>query len=82
MIARVTGYMPGDFVHTFGDVHIYSNHYDQVKEQLTREPRLFPSLKLNPKIKNIDEFTFDDITLEDYNPHPSIKGEITVVGGF
>ena len=82
MIAHVTGYEPGEFVHTFGDVHIYNNHFDQVKEQLTREPRPLPTLKLNPDKKNIDEFTFDDITLEGYDPHPPIKGEITVVGGF
>ncbi|TSC56538.1 MAG: thymidylate synthase [Parcubacteria group bacterium Greene0714_21] len=82
MIAHVTGYEPGEFVHTFGDVHIYNNHFDQVKEQLLRDPRPFPTLKLNPQIKNIDEFTFDDITIEGYDPHPPIKGEITVVGGF
>jgi len=82
MIAHVTGYEPGEFVHTFGDVHIYSNHFDQVHEQLRREPRPLPVLRLNPEIKNIDEFTFDDITLEGYNPCPPIKGEITVVGGF
>ncbi|MDA1337510.1 MAG: thymidylate synthase [bacterium] len=82
MIAHVTGYGVGDFVHTFGDVHIYSNHYDQANEQITREPLPFPSITLNPDIKNIDEFTFDDIILENYNPHPPIKGEITVVGGF
>jgi thymidylate synthase len=82
MIAHITGYEPGEFIHTFGDAHIYSNHFDQVKEQLTREPRPFPILALNSQIKNIDEFAFDDITLKQYNPHPAIKGEITVVGGF
>lgn len=82
MLAQVTGYKPGDFVHTFGDVHIYENHFEQVKEQLKRKPRPLPKIKLNPKIKKIDDFKFEDISLVDYNPHPPIKGEITVVGGF
>lgn len=82
MIAQVTGYAPGDFIHTFGDAHIYSNHYAQVQEQLSREPRPFPHLKLNPEIKNIDDFTINDIAIENYNPHPSLKGEVTLVGGF
>lgn len=82
MIAQVTGYKPGDFVHTFGDAHIYENHFDQVKEQLTRTPRSFPTMKLNPSVKNIDDFKFEDFTVEGYDPHPSIKGDITVVGGF
>ena len=82
MIAQVVGLKPGEFVHTFGDVHIYSNHFDQVKEQLKRKPRPFPTMKVNPKVKNIDDFVFEDFTLEVYDPHPSIKGDITVVGGF
>jgi thymidylate synthase len=82
MIAQVTGYKPGDFVHTFGDAHIYENHFDQVKEQTARKPRAFPTMKLNPKVKNIDDFKFEDFTLEGYDPYPPIKGEITVVGGF
>jgi thymidylate synthase len=82
MIAQVVGLRPGEFVHTFGDVHIYSNHFDQVKEQLKREPRSFPTMKINPKVKNIDDFKFEDFTLEGYDPHPPIKGEVTVVGGF
>ena len=82
MLAQITGYKPGEFVHTFGDVHIYENHFDQMKEQLQRSPRPFPRLKLNPKVKKIDDFKFEDITLEKYNPYPPIKGEITVVGGF
>lgn len=82
MLAQVTGYKPGDFVHTFGDAHIYENHFDQVKEQISRKPRPFPKMKLNPKIKNIDDFKFEDFTLEGYDPHPPIRGEITVVGGF
>lgn len=82
MLAQVTGYKPGDFVHTFGDVHIYENHFEQVKEQLKRTPRPLPTMKLDPCIKNIDDFKFEHFTLEGYDPHPPIKGEITVVGGF
>jgi thymidylate synthase len=82
MIAHVTGCKPGDFVHTFGDAHIYENHIQQVKEQLKRKPKPFPKMKLNPKVKKIDDFKFEDFTLEGYDPHPPIKGEITVVGGF
>lgn len=82
MLAQVTGYKPGDFVHTFGDVHIYENHIEQVKEQLTRQPRPFPTMKLNPKVKNIDGFQYEDFTLEDYDPYPSIKAPIAVIGGF
>lgn len=82
MIAQVVGLKPGEFVHTFGDVHIYSNHVTQVKEQLKRKPRPFPTMKINPKIKNIDDFKLEDFTLEGYDPYPPIKGEVTVVGGF
>jgi len=82
MFSHVTKIPVGEFVHTFGDVHIYKNHIDQVKEQLGRKPRSFPTMKLNPAVKNIDEFKFEDFTLEGYDPHPPIKGEITVVGGF
>lgn len=82
MLAHVGGFEVGDFVHTFGDVHIYGNHLDQVREQLTRKPRPFPKMILNPKVKNIDDFTYEDFTLVGYDPYPPIKGEITVVGGF
>lgn len=82
MVAHVTGYKPGDFVHTFGDAHIYDNHVAQVKEQLGRKPRPLPKVKLNPRVKDIDDFTFKDIELIGYNPYPPIKGEISVVGGF
>ncbi|MCL5784803.1 MAG: thymidylate synthase [Patescibacteria group bacterium] len=82
MMAQVVGLKPGEFVHTFGDVHIYSNHIAQVKEQLKRKPRPFPVMKINPKIKNIDDFKIEDFTVEGYDPYPPIKGEVTVVGGF
>lgn len=82
ILAQVTGYKPGEFIHTFGDAHIYENHFDQVKEQLKRKPKPFPVMKINPAKKNIDDFVFEDFTLEGYDPHPPIKGEITVVGGF
>ncbi len=82
MLAQVTGYQPGEFVHTFGDAHIYENHFDQVKKQLTRKPRPFPTMKLNPKVKSIDQFKFSDFEIVGYDPHPGIKADITVVGGF
>lgn len=82
MVAQVTGLELGEFVHFLGDAHIYSNHFDQVKEQLKRKPRPLPVMKLNPKIKNIDDFTLEDFTLENYNPDPAIKAEIANIGGF
>lgn len=82
MVAHVTGYKPGDFVHTFGDAHIYDNHVKQVKEQLKRKPRKLPRIRLNPKIKDIDQFKFEDIQLIGYDPYPPIKGEVSIVGGF
>jgi thymidylate synthase len=82
VIAKITGYEYGEFIHTFGDAHIYSNHYEQVREQISREPRPFPTLHINPDLKSIDDVRFEDFTLEGYDPHPPIKGEITLVGGF
>jgi thymidylate synthase len=78
MIAQVTGLKPGEFIHTMGDVHIYSNHMEQVKKQLARTPKELPVMKLNPDIKNINDFKFKDFTLEGYNPDPGIKAPIAI----
>lgn len=78
MIAQVTGLGVGDFVHTFGDAHIYTNHIDQVKTQLEREHRPLPSLKLNPEVRDLFAFTVDDIAIENYDPHPAIKAPVAV----
>ncbi|MDA0719574.1 MAG: thymidylate synthase [Bacteroidetes bacterium] len=78
MMAQVCGYAPGDFVHTFGDAHIYSNHLEQLELQLSREPRRLPKMILNPEIKDIFDFTFEDFTLTDYDPHPHIKGAVAI----
>lgn len=78
MVAQVTGLKAGDFVHTLGDAHIYSNHIEQVKLQLTREPRPLPHLKINPDVKDIFDFQYEDFELIDYNPHPHIKGAVAV----
>jgi len=78
MIAQVVDLTPGDFVHTFGDLHLYQNHLDQAREQLTREYRPLPRMKLNPAIKNIRDFKFEDFELVSYDPHPSIKAPIAV----
>ncbi|MBK8684988.1 MAG: thymidylate synthase [Bacteroidetes bacterium] len=78
MIAQVCDLKPGEFVHSFGDVHIYSNHMDQVKEQLSRKPFPLPQMKINPERKNISDFIFEDFTLENYQSHPHIKAEVAI----
>ena len=78
MVAHVTGLQPGEFVHTFGDAHIYRNHFDQIREQLSREPRPLPRMLLNPEVKSIDDYKYEDFTLEGYDPWPAIKGEVSV----
>jgi thymidylate synthase len=78
MMAQVCNLKPGDFIHTFGDLHLYSNHLEQSREQLTRECRPLPSMRLNPAVKRIEDFQFEDFTLLDYNPYPSIKAPIAV----
>jgi thymidylate synthase len=78
MMAQVCGLQPGDFVHTFGDVHIYNNLIEQVKTQLSRTPRQLPTMRLNPEVKSIFDFKYEDFTLENYDPWPAIKGEVSV----
>jgi len=78
MVAQVCDLKPGDFVHTFGDLHLYQNHLEQAREQLSRDPRPLPRMRLNPAIKNIHDFKFEDFELLDYDPHPSIKAPIAV----
>jgi len=78
MVAQVTGLTLGDFVHTFGDLHLYANHLDQAREQLSRTPRALPTMMLNPAVRDIDAFCFEDFTLSGYDPHPAIKAPIAV----
>jgi thymidylate synthase len=78
MVAQVCDLQPGEFVHTFGDLHLYDNHLDQAREQLLRKPRPLPRLALNPRIRELNDFTYDDISLLDYNPHPPIRAPIAV----
>lgn len=78
MVAQVTGLTPGEYIHTFGDAHIYHNHFDQVKEQLSRKPLALCRLWLNPEVKDIDGFTMEDIRLEEYQSHPAIRAPMAV----
>lgn len=78
MMAQVCGLKPGEFIHTFGDAHIYSNHFDQVNEQLRREPRELPEMEINPEVDDIFGFTFEDFALKNYDPHPHIKAPVAV----
>ena len=78
MVAQVTGLAPGELVHTFGDAHLYRNHFDQVREQLSRVPRALPRLRINPEVRDLDAFRFEDLTLEAYDPHPAIKAPVAV----
>ncbi|PSL44439.1 thymidylate synthase [Salsuginibacillus halophilus] len=78
MVAHVTGYKPGEFIHTFGDVHIYNNHVEQVKTQLQRSPHVLPTVHLNPDVDNLFSFQHEDISIQGYDPHPAIKGEVSV----
>jgi len=82
ILARVTGLEPGEFIHTFGDVHIYENHIDAMKEQLKRTPKPFPKITIEPSVSSIDDFRPEHVTIEGYDPHPTIKGELTVAGGL
>ena len=78
MVAQVCGLKAKEFVHTFGDLHLYANHIDQAKEQLARKPRALPQMKINPEVKDINDFKFEDFELVNYNPHPAIKAPIAV----
>jgi len=78
MVAQVTGLVPHEFIHTFGDVHLYKNHKAQAVEQLLRDPRPLPQMIINPEVKDIDDFVFEDFELVGYNPHPHIKAEVSV----
>jgi thymidylate synthase len=82
ILAQITGYKLGEFVHTFGDVHIYENHLEQVKEQLSREPKAFPKVTIDSSVKKLEDFKPEHVKLEGYDPHPALKAELSVSGGF
>jgi thymidylate synthase len=82
ILAQVTGNQPGEFIHTFGDVHIYSNHFEAAKEQLLRKPKPLPTVKLNPAVKKIDDFKPEHVELVGYDPYPPIKAELSPTGGI
>ena len=78
MMAQVTGLEAGEFIHTLGDAHIYTNHFEQVKEQLSREPRPLPTMRINPDVKSIFDFQYQDFELQNYDPWPHIPGKVSV----
>jgi thymidylate synthase len=78
MVAQSCGLLPGDFIHTFGDAHIYSNHTEQVELQLSRDARPYPTMKLNPAVSSVFDFKYEDFELQDYDPHPAIKAPVAV----
>ena len=78
MVAQVCGLAPGDFVHTLGDAHLYSNHFEQAREQLVREPKALPKLVLNPDVRSLFDFRFEDVAIVDYAPHPAIRAPVAV----
>lgn len=82
IIAKITGYQPGEFIHTFGDLHIYENHLEQVKEQLTRQPTALPTVKISRENCDLENIQIEDVVLENYTPHPPLKAELTVAGGY
>src|SRR3989344_5602071 len=82
ILAKIAGLEPGEFIHTFGDVHVYENHIEQVKEQLKRNPKPFPKIKIEGSIKDIDDFKPEMVILKNYDPHPTLKAELTVAGGY
>ena len=82
VLARITGYEPGEFIHTYGDLHIYENHLDAAREQLSRAPKPFPKVTIDASVRETADFTAGQVTLEGYDPHPAIKGELTVAGGY
>ena len=82
IVAHLAGLEVGEFIHTFGDAHVYGNHIEQAKEQMSREPKPFPTIKISADLKSVDAIKPEHIVLEGYDPHPAIKGELTVAGGF
>jgi thymidylate synthase len=78
MVAQVTGLKPGEFIHTFGDAHLYTNHLEQARLQLSREPKSLPHMRLNPEVKSLFDFRYEDFSLENYEPHPHIAARVAV----
>ncbi len=82
VLAQILKVKPGEFIHTFGDAHIYENHFDQVKQQLKRKPKPFPIVKIDPSVKELEDFRPEHVTLENYDPYPALRGELTIAGGY